>query len=183
MVKSAAKALLIRYPNEIGKINLDDSEYGKSLLQRMNYTRRKATTSKVKLPDGIRKESELLFHHQIVEKVEKYNIPDSLIVNLDQTPSKYVPVASTTLAKRNSKQVSIKGSDDKRSMTATFTITMDGKFVEMQLIYGGKTNQSLLRYQFPKNFSLSVNQKHYRNEKKSLKLFDEIILPHVNSER
>ena len=97
IVKSAAKALLIRYPNEIGKINLDDSEYGKSLLQRMNYTRRKATTSKVKLPDGIRKESELLF--------EKYNIPYSLIVNFDQTPSKYIPVASTMIAKRNSKQV------------------------------------------------------------------------------
>ena len=86
IVKSAAKVLLIRYPNEIGK--LDDSEYGKSLLQRMNYTRRKATTSKVKLPDGVRTESELLFHHQIVRKVEKYDIPDSLIVNFDQTPSK-----------------------------------------------------------------------------------------------
>ena len=147
----------------------------------MNYTRRKAFTSKVKLPDGIRKESELLFHHQIVAKVERYDIPDSLIVNFDQTPSKYVPVAST--AKRNSKQVSIKGSDDKRSITATFTITMDGKFLGMQLIYGGKTNQSLPRYQFPKNFSLSVNQKHYSNEKESLKLFDEIILPYINSER
>ena len=97
IVKSVAKALLIRYPNEIGKINLDDSGYGKSLLQRMNYTRRKAATSKVKLPDGIRKESELLFHHQIVEKIEKYDIPDSLIVNFDQTPSKYVPVALTIL--------------------------------------------------------------------------------------
>ena len=95
IVKSAAKALLIRYPNKIGKINLDDSEYGKSLL-----------LSKVKLPDGIRKESELLFHHQIVEKVEKYDIPDSLIVNIDQTPSKYVPVASTTQSETQSKLVS-----------------------------------------------------------------------------
>ena len=83
IVKSAAKALMINI-----KINLDDSEYGKSLLQRMNYTRRKATTSKVKLPDGIRTESELHFHHQIVGKVEKYDIPDSLIVNFDQAPPK-----------------------------------------------------------------------------------------------
>ena len=89
----AAKALMIRYPNEVGKINLNDSEYGKSVLQRMNYTRRKGTTSKVAC-----------------------------------VPVAYVPVASTALAKRNSKQVSIKGSDDKRSITATFTITMDGKF-------------------------------------------------------
>ena len=183
IAESAAKALMIRYPSEVGKINLNDSEYGKSVLQRMNYTRRKGTTSKVALPDGIRKENELLFHHQIVEKVERYDIPDSLILNFDQTPSKYVPVASTTLAKRNSKQVCIKGSDDKRSITATFTITMDGKFLGLQLIYGGKTNQSLPRYQFPTDFSLSVNPKRYRNEKKSLKLIDEIILPYVTEER
>ena len=66
IAESAAKALMIRYPNEVGKINLNDSEYGKSVLQRMNYTRQKGTTSKVAMPDGIRKENELLLHHQIV---------------------------------------------------------------------------------------------------------------------
>ena len=156
---------MIRYPNEVGKINLNDSEYGKSVLQRMNYTRQKGTTFKVALPHGICKENELLFHYQIVEKVERYDIPDSLILNFDQTPSKYVPVAFKTLAKRNSKQVYIKGTDDKRSITATFTITMDGRFLGLQLIYGGETNQSLPRHQFPKDFSLSVNPKHYINEK------------------
>ena len=183
IVESTAKALMISYPKEIGKINLNNSEYGKSVLQRMNYTRRKGTTSKVALPDGIRKENELLFYHQIVEKVEHYDLPDSLILNFDQTPSKYVPVASTTLAKRNSKQVCIKESDDKRLIIATFTITMDGKFLGLQLIYGGETNQSLPRYQFPKDFSLSVNPKHYSNEKKSLKLINEIVLPYVTEER
>ena len=33
------------------------------------------------------------------------------------------------------------------------------------------------------NFQKSVNQKHYSNEKELLKLFDEIILPYINSER
>ena len=54
---------MICYPNEVGKINLNDSEYEKSVLQRMNYTRRKGTTSKVALPVGIREENELLLHH------------------------------------------------------------------------------------------------------------------------
>ena len=166
---------MIRYPNKVGKINLNDSEYGKSVLQRMNYARRKGTTSKVALPDGISKENELLFHHQIVEKVERYDIPDSLILNFNQTPSKYVPVASKTLAKRNSKQVCIKGSDDKRLITTTFNITMDGKFLGLQL--------SLLRYEFQKDFSLSVNPKHYSNEKESLKSIDKIVLPYVTEKR
>ena len=112
-----------------------------------------------------RVEAELLFHHQIVERVGVNQIPNSLVLNFDETPSKYVSVSTTTLAKQNSKQVLIKGSDDKRSITATFTITLDGKFLGMQLIYGGKTNQSLPRYQFPKEFSISVNKKHYSNEK------------------
>ena len=166
---------MIRYPNKVGKINLNDSEYGKSVLQRMNYARWKGTTSKVALHDGISKENELLFHHQIVEKVERYDIPDSLILNFHQTSSKYVPAASKTLAKRNSKQVCIKGSDDKILITTTFNITMDRKFLGLQL--------SLLRYEFHKDLSLSVNPKHYSNEKESLKLIDEIVLRYVTEER
>ena len=104
---------MICYPKEVRKINLNDSEYGKSVLQGKNYTRQKGTASKVALLDGILEENELLFHHQIVEKVECYDIPDSIILSFDQTPSEYVPVASTTLAKRNPKQVCLEGSDDK----------------------------------------------------------------------
>ena len=48
--ESAAKALMSRYPNEVGKINVIDSEYGKSVLQRMNYARRRGTTSKLHCP-------------------------------------------------------------------------------------------------------------------------------------
>ena len=52
IAESAAKSLMIRHPSKVGKINLNDSKYGKSALQRMNYTRRKGTTSKVALTDG-----------------------------------------------------------------------------------------------------------------------------------
>ena len=52
-----------------------------------------------------KKEAELLFHHAIVEKIENHSIPDSLVINFDQTPSKFVPVARITLAKRSTRQV------------------------------------------------------------------------------
>ena len=136
----------------------------KSLFQRMGYSRRKVSTAKLELPPGTRKEVELVFYHQIVENVEKCNIQEPLTLNFDQPPSKYVPVSTTTLAKGNSKQVRIKGSDDKRAITATFTITLDGKFLGIQLICWGKTVQSLPRFKFLHEFSLSVNKKHYSNE-------------------
>ena len=175
MAVSTAKVLMRRYPKEVGKVDIENSEWAKSLFKRMNYRRRKATTAKLPMPPGIYKKNKLLFHHQIVETVEAYGIPNSMILNFDQTPGKYVPVPTTTLAERNSKQVAIKGNDDKRAITATSTITLDGNFLGMQLIYGGKTNQSLPRYQFPEEFSLSANLKHYSNENESLKLIDEII--------
>ena len=44
------------------------------------------TTGKVKIPVGAQKEKELKFLHQIVNNVEKHQIPPSLTINFDQTP-------------------------------------------------------------------------------------------------
>ena len=149
----------------------------------MGFVRRRGTTAKLEIPDGAFKEAQLLFTHDIVSKVDKYNIPDSLIINIDQTPTKYVPVSRSTLAKKNSKAVAIKGSSDKRSITATFSITFSGKFLPMQLIYGGKTTKSLPRFKFPNDFSLSVNKTHYSNEKEACKLIEEILVPNIEKVR
>ena len=78
----------------------------------MGFVRRRGTTAKLEIPDGAFKEAQLLFTHDIVSKVDKYNIPDSLIINIDQTPTKYVPVRRSTLPKKNSKAVAIKGNSD-----------------------------------------------------------------------
>ena len=118
----------------------------------MGFVRRRGTTAKLEIPDGAFKEAQLLFTHDIVSKVDKYNIPDSLIINIDQTPTKYVPVSRSTLAKKNSKAVAIKGSSDKSSITATFSITFSGKFLPMQLIYERKTTKFLPRFNFPMIF-------------------------------
>ena len=53
----------------------------------------------------------------------------------------------------------------------------------MQLIYGGKTERSTRRYNFPNNFSLSANLKHFSRTNESLRLIDEITVPHTQSER
>ena len=52
-----------------------------------------------------------------------------------------VHCCNNTLAKKNNKTVTIVSADDKRSITATFSITLSGKFLPIQLIYGGKTLQ------------------------------------------
>ena len=53
----------------------------------------------------------------------------------------------------------------------------------MQLIYGGKTSQSLPKFKFPESFALSANPKHFSNTTESLTLLNKIIIPYVKKER
>ena len=93
-------------------IDLDSSHWVQSLFQRVGFEKRMRTTGKAEIPEGARKEAELLYLHNIVTIVEKYKIPHSLIMNLDQTPLKYIPAMNRTVAKQNYKSVSIAGSSD-----------------------------------------------------------------------
>ena len=99
-----------------------------------------------------KKGSGLKFLHEIVNNVEKFQIPSSLVLNLDQTNSKYVSMGKTTMAKGGSNSVPIFGLSDKRNMTAIFTITLNGKLLPKQLIYGEKSNQSLPKLSFLLHF-------------------------------
>ena len=78
--------------------------------------------------------------------------------------------------------VPIAGISNKRSTTATFSISLDNKFLSVQLIYQGKTGQILPQVKFPDGFSSSVNESHYSNENEVLKFIEEIVLPYIREE-
>ena len=184
MAIATAKALIERSKDEHLKlIDLESCYWAKSLFRRMGFVKRASTTSRPEIPYGARKEVELIFHHDIAYKVEKFQIPQSLIINIDQTPSKFAPASSRTLAKKNSKHVRIAGSSYKKAITATFGITFPNAFLLMQLIYAGKTAASFPKVKFLDTFSLSANPKHFSNTEESLKLIEEIIIPYIESER
>ena len=74
---ATAKAIVKRYPL-LEKINLVlGAPWAKSLFRRMGFVLRRKTTATVLIPEGALKEAELKFHHQIVNYVEKYQIPTS----------------------------------------------------------------------------------------------------------
>ena len=150
---SAAKALLKKYPNVVGNIDLDSSSWAKSLFTRMGFVLRKFTSAKVGIPDKARKEIKYQYHYEIVSKVERFKIPKTLVINLDQTPSLMVPGRKHTMALKGSKNVTIAGATDKRQITAAFAITLSGNFLPMQLICKAKTVQSLPRFPFPNSLS------------------------------
>ena len=64
-----------------------------------------------------------------------------------------------------------------------FGISFTGNFFPIQLIYAGKTAQSLPCFKFPSEFSLSVNATHYSTSDESIKFIEEIIAPCMKKER
>ena len=133
---SVAKALIARNPHlMLDHIDLDSSSLAKSLFGRMGFKKRMEITGKIEIPDGAKKEAQLLYLHDIVSLVDDHNIPDSLILNLDQTKVKYIPGANHTLAKKGLKSIGIGGSNDKRCTTGTFTVSLKGGLLPMQLIW------------------------------------------------
>ena len=111
----------------------------------MKFVRRFTTTGKIPISEALCKELEKAHLHSIARKIQENDILLSLALNLDETPSKYIPVSNKTITAKGSKNVPIKGFTYKCMITATFTITPDKHFLSMQQINAGKTKKCLQR--------------------------------------
>ena len=97
---AAAKGLIQSSSDPDLKQSKINTSWSQSLFRQMGFLRM-ATMAKIPMLDEACKEIELAFLHKIVQKVEEHNIPHSLIINVDQTSSKYVSVGRSTLAEKN----------------------------------------------------------------------------------
>ena len=90
LVRSVLIGLVLRNSEKFAKyLNFHVSHsWVKSLYQRMKFSRRAVTISKPVITRSLWIEANLQFLHDISDKVLLYNIPDNLIINADQTPSK-----------------------------------------------------------------------------------------------
>lgn len=77
-----------------------------SLLKRMGFVKRKATTESTPSMSGEEFERvEAGFLKQVARMVQVHDIPDSLIINLNQTGLKLVPAGDWTMAAQGSRWV------------------------------------------------------------------------------
>ena len=78
--------------------------------------------------DGTFMMKSLLFSGNIDCNI-KWDIPNILVLNIDQTPLSYVCSGQYTFSFKRSEYVPVKGVDDKRQITATFAVSSIGKFI------------------------------------------------------
>lgn len=157
--------------------------WAQSLFKRIGYVKRKATTAKVPISPGFVKEIGFTFYQSLKTIVDTFDIPSDLTINLDQTPLPYCLISQYTMAKKGSKRVAIAGSADHRQITGTFSITLSGLFLPMQLIYQGKTDRCHPSYEFPEGFNVTHTPNHWSNEEKAKELLRKVIIPHVKETR
>ena len=152
--------------------DLDLSEgWARRVLGSMKWVKRKGTTGKVEPSPQLLAEEKFTFLREIASAVYNNYIPKELIINLDQTPLSCVSPAKYMFTFRGSSNVPIKGVDDKRQITATFAISAGGTFLPIQVIYEGKTQRCLPKYEFPKGFDVTFSENHWSNAEKSVQFF------------
>ena len=81
--------------------------------------------------------------YQISYLVQVHNIPDVLILNADQTPSKYVTASKVTTAKQREKHIPVAGGNDKRAITLTVIQSLSCVMLPLQVIYQGESERCL----------------------------------------
>ena len=67
-------------------------------------------------------------------------------MNFDQTPPKYAPVSSNSLAKKGSKHVAIAGGSLKELITATLCASDANKFFPMEIMHTKKVKNAFHEY-------------------------------------
>ena len=83
-------------------------------------------------------------------------MPEELIINVDQTPPKFVAADKVIMA-----AISRAGATDKRTITVTHIESLDSPILPFQLIYTGKMQRSLPNVTFLDRFCLAYNRKHW----------------------
>ena len=93
-------------------------------------------------------EEKLTSQKKISGVIFEHDIPEELIINLEQTPLSYIRPGKYTFDVKGVKTVPIKGIDGKRQITATFAISMSGEFLPIKVIYRAKLKDVYLSILF-----------------------------------
>ena len=164
-----------------GHVNICKS-WAQSLLRRMRFVKRKCSTSG-KISMAQFDECKEIFLADVAAEVLINDIPESLIINWDQTGLSIVPTGDWTMEKEGAKTFPIAHNDDKRQLTAVLAITAAGDYLPPQLLYQGKPPKCHLHIMFPVGWDVWHSDNHWSNEIMMKHYIDRIIVPFVTQKR
>ena len=116
VIRDVLNDLVCARPKEFGRyIDLQVSRSSfRSLYCRMKFPHRAVITSRPTITKSLWVELRSQFLQKITQKALQYNIPNELIINADQMPSKFNTTDNITMAAQGEKHVSRRGATHKR---------------------------------------------------------------------
>ena len=159
-------------------------DWAKSLMKRMGFSKRKATTKSSLSQFDFDKVREI-YLNDVASIVLLEEIPLSLIINWVQTGTHFVPASQWTMEVKGSHRVEVAGLNDKRQITVVLAGTASGTFLPAQLIYSGSTVKSLPKnVDFPSDWhDVTHTTTHWSNEDTMDEYINKIIIPYVEKMR
>ena len=159
-----------------GTIHLTRS-WANSLIQRMGFVRRAATTqAKQQVTSEAYQQLKAQYLHQIANMIAVHKIPSQLVIHWDQTPIDVAPSINWSMAEEGSQRVGVAALNDKRQVTSTLAVTLDGQFLPFQVLYQGKTDRCHPIYTFPDEFDIFHTHNHWANGETVTRYIKNIIL-------
>ena len=151
-------------------------------MTRMGLVKRKATKTARKVPQDFQ-DVEAALLHRIKDTVTKHAIPVSMIVNFDQTGSKFVPCSEWSMVQQGSKQVKVTGLNDKREMTALLAVSLASELLPPQLIYAGTTSRCHATVTYRDDWNITHSKNHWSNETTMLEFIEMVLVPFMVQQR
>jgi hypothetical protein len=180
VVISAAKGFIMAQTPSLLKENgghlVIDEPWATSFLRRMGFVQRKATKAARKLPtdfDAVKSE----FLRKVVDCVKEHDIPADLVVNIDQTGVKLIPISEWTMDQKGKRQISVLGLEDKREITALLGISLGNKLLPPQVIYAGKTHKCHPQISFPPEWNVTHSPSHWSTTSTMIEYVDAVLCP------
>ena len=171
-----------------GYIDLS-TDWSRQVLYRLEtlgqkVTSRMATTAKIPIAPALLNETKLDFQRKINALQAWHKTPEDLIINIDQTPLPYVCTGKRTYHTCGASSVPLVGKGKKKQITGTFTITMSGQFLPMQLIYQGTTDWCIPKgVEFPHDWNVTYTAAHWSKESKAIQHLQTVVFPYVKKRK
>jgi hypothetical protein len=128
---------------EDGKFKVSTKWTRTFIKSELNWSYRAATTAAGKLPDDFELQG-LTMAQRCAYLIKVHNIPQSLVVNSDQTGIHLVPTGGArTWDTKGIKQVRVHGLEDKRQVTVVVSSAATGEVLPFQVVFQGLTSRAL----------------------------------------
>ena len=172
IVKAIDRTLLFENGGHI-KLSLD---WAHSLLIRMGYVMRKATTE-------ARTARRICCCQEMIpstdqESIQRWQIPPEFVINWDQSGVNNVPSSQW---EKGTTRVEIAGGGDKWQITVTVIGTLSGKLLPFQILYEAKTERWNPLTQFPEGFDIWRAPNHWTNGETSIHFMKQVIPPYISA--